>query len=187
MRAARYAVLVFVLGFLLPILAAAETIAVAAAISLKTRMADVAKAYKADTGDDVEFTFGSSGQLMAQIKNGAPVDAFVSAAVKQVGDLAKDKLVDDATRRVVAKNVLVLIVPADAKAPPSSFAELTDERVKRVAVGEPRTVPAGQYAAQALKAMKVDDKLAGCAVYGSNVRQVLDYVVAARSMPASST
>ena len=162
--------------------ARAEQITVAAAISLKEAVTEIADAYKADTGDEVKFTFGSSGQLAAQVKNGAPIDAFISAANKQVDDLAKDKLADEAGRRVVAGNTLVLIVPAKAAAggntapPPAGFAALADPAVRKVAVGEPRTVPAGQYALQVLKALKIDEKLADRTVYGANVRQVLDYV-----------
>lgn len=156
--------------------AAAEPVRVSAAISLKDALAEAAKAYKVAGGGDVEFAFGSSGELMAQIKNGAPVDAFISAANKQVDDLSKAGKIDDATRRVVAGNRLVLVVPASAKAPPAGFKELADPGVKRVSIGEPRTVPAGQYATQVLKALKVDSALGDRLVYGSNVRQVLDYV-----------
>src|SRR5437879_599389 len=60
--------------------AAAETITVAAAISLKDALTAAAKQYKTDTGEDVEFTFAASGQLASQIQNGAPVDLFISAA-----------------------------------------------------------------------------------------------------------
>src|SRR5690348_7981077 len=68
---------------------AGETINVAAAISLKDALTTIARQYNADTGDSVEFDFGASGQLMAQIKNGAPVDVFISAADAQVDELEK--------------------------------------------------------------------------------------------------
>ena len=48
----------------------AETITVAAAVSLKEAVTEIAETYEKNTGDHVEFTFGSSGQLMAQIKSG---------------------------------------------------------------------------------------------------------------------
>jgi molybdate transport system substrate-binding protein len=153
-----------------------EAITVAAAISLKDALADVAKQYKADTGRDVAFTFASSGQLMVQVRNGAPIDVFISAAERQMNELAAARLIDERTRRVVAGNELVLVVPADAKSPPTSFKDLADPRHKRVALGDPRTVPAGEYAAQALDALKLADAVRGRAVYGVNVRQVLDYV-----------
>jgi len=167
----------FILSVFLATCAHAESITVAAAISLKEVMTDVAKEYKASGADDVELTFGSSGQLLSQIKNVAPIDLFISAARQQVTELKKAGLADEASERVVAGNRLVLIVPADVKDAPKSFEDLADARVKRVAVGEPKTVPAGQYAMQVLEAMRLTGALDGRIVHGSNVRQVLDYVI----------
>ena len=166
--------LLAVAGFTRP--ATADSITVAAAISLKDALADIVQSYKSDTGEDVQLTFASSGQLMALIKNGAPIDVFISAAGRQVDDLAKTKHVDDRTRRTIATNDLVLIVPADAKSPPTSFKDLADPKYKRIALGEPRTVPAGEYAAETLAALKLADAVKPRAIYANNVRQVLDYV-----------
>ncbi|HEY7115443.1 MAG TPA: molybdate ABC transporter substrate-binding protein, partial [Tepidisphaeraceae bacterium] len=152
----------------------AETITVAAAVSLKESMLEIAKAFAIDTGDHVEFTFGASGQLMAQVRNGAPIDAFISAANKQVDDLERAGLVDAKTRRVVVGNSLVLIVPAagGGTARLTDFSALADRRVRKLAIGEPRTVPAGQYAQQVLRQFGLEEKLSsgGRLVYGSNVR-----------------
>jgi molybdate transport system substrate-binding protein len=164
------------LSLLFAVAASAETIRVAAAISLKQAIGEIAKSYENATGDKAEFTFGASGQLTAQIKNGADVDLFISAANEQVEDLLKAKLVDAATRQIVVMNSLVLIVPADAKNPPTSFQALKNAAVARVAMGEPRTVPAGQYAEQVLQSLELDDALKPKIVYGTNVRQVLTYV-----------
>jgi molybdate transport system permease protein len=157
--------------------ARAETVSVAVAISLQEAMADIAAAYREETGDKVRFTFGSSGQLMAQVRNGAPLDVFIGAADQQVDPLIRAGRLERATRRVVAGNRLVLIVPADAETPPESFTDLADPARGRVAIGEPATVPAGQYAAQVLDELGVAAPLEGRLVYGANVRQVLDYVV----------
>ena len=156
--------------------ASAGTIRVSAAISLKEAVVDIAKSYQADGGDEVVFTFGSSGQLATQIKNGAEVDAFISAAMKQVEDLAKDKLVDKAAFTVAARNSLVLVVPAGAANSPVSFESLGDVSVRKIAIGDPKTVPAGDYAMQVLTFLNVADKLGDRVVYGTNVRQVLTYV-----------
>lgn len=154
----------------------AETLRVASAISLKDGLHAVAQQYRAETGQEVELTFGSSGQLAAQIRNGAPVDLFISAADKQVEDLIHVGAVEAASRRVVAANALVVIVPADAQVRIDSIQSLADASMKRIAVGEPRTVPAGEYAMQALQragaAERVKDKL----IFAANVRQVLSYV-----------
>jgi len=166
----------FIFVFLISSAAAAETITVAAAISLKDALTVAAKQYKAQTGEEVEFSFAASGQLASQIQNGAPVDLFISAANKQIEDLSKAGAIDDSTRKVIAGNSLVVIVPPENKSPPDSLKGLAGGKIKRIAIGEPRTVPAGQYAQQAIKhagiAAAVKDKL----VMGANVRQVLDYV-----------
>jgi molybdate transport system substrate-binding protein len=85
-------------------------------------------------------------------------------------------LSDAETRKVIAGNELVLVVPADAADPPARFEDLADPRFKRVAVGHPATVPAGDYAMQALTALKLSDAVAERLVYGNNVRHVLVYV-----------
>jgi molybdate transport system substrate-binding protein len=156
---------------------AGETIRVAAAISLKEALTDVGVVYERRTGDKVDFSFGASGQLMAQVKGGAPVDAFISAADKQVKDLMAAGLVDEQSRRVVVGNALVLIVPRDSKVSLDSFESLATASIKRLALGEPKTVPAGEYASQALEKLKLTEGLSDKLVYGSNVRQVLDYVI----------
>jgi molybdate transport system substrate-binding protein len=169
-------VIVFFVAAFLSHRACAESINVAAAISLREAMTQVGADYEKASGDHVEMAFGSSGQLLAQIKGGAPIDVFVSAAEAQVDELIEKKLAEKSTRQVLAGNTLVLVVPRDAKDAIKSFEQLTNEGVKKVAIGEPKTVPAGMYAMQVLKKLKIDDKLQGKLVYGANVRQVLDYV-----------
>ena len=169
----------FTLLFLLTIAvtpASADTVRVGVAVSLKEAVTDTAQAYEKQTGDKVELSFGSSGQIAAQIKGGAAIDAFISAADKQVDELVGQGLVDRATRRVIAGNTLVLVVPSGSTGAIDSFDSLASAAVKRVALGEPKTVPAGDYAAQVLKKMKLSDAVKDKLVYGSNVRQVLDYV-----------
>lgn len=154
----------------------AETIRVGAAISLKEAVGEAAANYQKATGEQVEFVFGSSGQVAAQIRSGAEIDLFISAANQQVDELLGEKLADADTRRIVASNRLVLIVPGDAKNPPSGFDGLRDPSVRNVAIGAPRTVPAGLYAEQVIRTLKLTDALAEKLVYGTNVRQVLAYV-----------
>ena len=168
---------IFVFAFAVIVLAPAaraETINVGAASSLREAMEQIAAGYENQTKDHVELTFGSSGQLLAQIKGGAPIDAFISAADAQVKELIEAGLADESSRQVIAGNELVLIVRASAKEELKTFQDLT--KVKRLSIGEPKTVPAGQYAMQALKALKLDETLRDRIVYGTNVRQVLDYL-----------
>jgi molybdate transport system substrate-binding protein len=168
--------LLVALCLLLPAVARAEAVRVACAISLKEAVTEVAAAYKAEGRGEVQFIFGSSGQLQAQIEYGAPVDLFISAAHEQVDQLIEANRADGASKRLVAGNELVLVVPAATKSAPASIKDLADARYRRVAVGEPKSVPAGKYAMQSLQAAGLDETLKGRLVYGANVRQVLDYV-----------
>ena len=167
---------VLVASLLLASSAGAQAIRVGVAISLKEAMGDLVAAYESQAGGQVELIFGSSGQIQSQIINGAPIDVFISAANKQVDELIKQGLAIDTSRRVVAGNRVVLVVPADAKHPPINFQSLADPNVKRVAIGEPRTVPAGAYAMQVLRSLNQVDALRDRIIYGANVRQVLSYV-----------
>jgi molybdate transport system substrate-binding protein len=166
----------FLLSLLFATTTLADTLTVSAAISLKEPLTAIAADFTKETGHDLRLSFGSSGQLFGQIKNGAPVDLFISAASKQIDDLERlDLLVKD-SRRTIATNALVLIVPADAKDPPTTFEDLAHPRFRRIAIGDPRTVPAGDYAMQTLASLKLTQKLAPRLVTATNVRQALDYV-----------
>ena len=174
--AACLAIAIAFLAVAAPVWAADPSITVSAAISLKEALTDIAGTWQKDSGVTVQLNFGASGTLMSQIEAGAPVDLFISAGPEQVDQLIQKSLADPVTRRVVAGNSLVLIVPADAKQPPAQFADLTDSRFVHIAIGQPEAVPAGMYAMQVFKALSIDAGVKDRLVYGANVRQVLDYV-----------
>src|SRR4051794_24245785 len=78
---------------------AAAPLAVAAAISLKDALPEVPKDSSADPGHTVRFSFGASGALGAQVKNGAPIDVFIAAAAKPMDELDSTSAIDRSTRR----------------------------------------------------------------------------------------
>ena len=175
-RLPRCAPSVLLIYFILVPPTRAATLTVSAAISMKDGLTDAGQQFEQTTGDHLTFNFLASGPLMKQIEEGAPVDIFFSAAHKQMDQLKSENLIDDSTQRIVARGELVLIVPADAKDPPTSFAELNSPKCKRIAIGEPKSVPAGDYAMQTLKSLNLADVLAPRLQTAANVRQVLDYV-----------
>ena len=91
-------------------------------------------------------------------------------------DLAARNLILPTSRRDFARNVLVLIEPANG-ASLSSFADLSKAEIKKIAVGNPRTVPAGQYTQQTLTKLKLLPEIQSKLIYAEDVRQVLDYVM----------
>jgi molybdate transport system substrate-binding protein len=151
-------------------------IIVSAAVSLRDAFQDIGNHYEARTGTKVKFNFGSSGALQRQIEAGAPVDLFASAGAKQMDELAARELIDRQTRSDFARNALVLIVPVNSARQINSFADLANSQIRKIAVGNPKTVPAGQYADQLLTNIKLLPALQSLLIYGEDVRQVLDYV-----------
>jgi molybdate transport system substrate-binding protein len=106
---------------------------------------------------------------------GSPVDVFASAGEKQMDDLQGQGLIIPETRRDLAGNALVLIVPAHPKIALKSFADLARPEIEHVAIGNPKAVPEGQYAEEALRSLRLGDVLQPRFVFAENVRQVLDY------------
>jgi molybdate transport system substrate-binding protein len=155
-------------------------ITVSAAISLKNAFEELGKLFEAQNKDlKVTFNFGASGDLVAQIKGGAPVDVFASAALKDMDVLEADGLVIKDTRANFAGNTLVLVKPASSKITISSFEDLKKPEVKKIAAGNPKTVPAGRYADEAFQNLKIVDAVKDKLIFAENVRQVLDYVARA--------
>jgi molybdate transport system substrate-binding protein len=147
------------------------TLTVSVAASLQNAAAEVAAAYH---DANVEFNFGASGALARQIVNGAPVDIFLSAAPKPMDDLAARGLILPGTRRDLLRNDIVLIAPAASTL--DSFDALTSPAVKLVALGDPDSVPAGDYGRQVLTAFHLWDRVQPKLVLAKDVRQVLSYV-----------
>lgn len=150
---------------------------VSAAISLKDALDEIKQLYvAANPGVSIAINYGASGTLQLQIEQGAPVDIFLSAAPKQMDTLAAKGLLLPGTRVDLLRNEVVLIVPKDSTARISSFQDLTRPDVKQIALGEPVSVPAGQYAKQTLTNLGIYDAVSSKAVLGKDVRQVLTYV-----------
>ena len=154
-----------------------NAITVSAAISLKNAFEEIGKLYEGKKKETkVSFNFGASRDLMKQIAGGAPVDVFASAAQKDMDEADKQGFIISASRADIAANSVVLIVPADAKTSLKSFDGLTAGEIKKIAIGNPKTVPAGRYAEEVFNYYKILPAIKDRLVFTENVRQVLDYV-----------
>jgi len=150
---------------------------VSAAISLKDALDEAKQTYiAANPTVAIAVNYGASGTLQLQIEQGAPVDVFLSAAPKQMDALETKGLLLEGTRKNLLRNEVVLIVPKDSTLGISSFQDLTRADVKQIALGEPVTVPAGQYAKEVLTSLGIYDAVNAKAILGKDVRQVLTYV-----------
>lgn len=153
-----------------------KEILVSAAASLKDAFLELGKNYEKDHAVKVVFNFAASGQLKTQIETGAPVDVFASASQLDMDALEKNKLLLENTRKDFAKNELVLVQNIAAKFSVKTLGDLSNDKIKRIALGNPQSVPAGRYAKEYLENEKVYDVLKIKMIFGENVRQVLDYV-----------
>src|SRR5947208_10631158 len=150
-----------------------------AAASLSDALEEVGRAFTAATGVRVAASYAASSVLAKQIEAGAPADAFLSAGVAWVDYLEKRGLIRPSSRRDVLRNTLVLIAPADSTlrlriAPGFDLAGALEGG--RLAIADPDSVPAGEYARAALTRLGVWSRVSDRAVRGENVRAALAYV-----------
>jgi molybdate transport system substrate-binding protein len=158
--------------------ASAATLHVSAAASLTDALLDLQKAYEAKTGDRLVFNFGSSGSLARQIIEGAPVDVFLSADERQMDRAAGKGFIYSASRTSFVSNTLVSIVPSDSSLKLTGPKDFLTDDVVRIAVGDPETVPAGEYARQYLKRDGIWSRISLKLIPTENVRAALAAVEA---------
>ncbi|MEM6255447.1 MAG: molybdate ABC transporter substrate-binding protein [Cyanobacteria bacterium P01_D01_bin.156] len=153
------------------------TITISAAASLQNALEVISPKFtKAHPNITVDYNFASSGALQRQIEQGAPSDAFFSAATQQMEALlAKELILTDSRQDPVANN-LVLIAPLESPLAITDITQLKDVAVDTVAVGEFRSVPAGQYAEQVFQNLGLSDTFNSKFIFGNNVRSVLSAV-----------
>jgi molybdate transport system substrate-binding protein len=126
-------------------------------------------------GAKVTPTYASSGDLQTQIENGLKADVFMSAANKQMNALIDEGLVDNDTNVQFLENKVVLIVPADSTNNISSFEDLKNVN-GTIAIGDPESVPAGQYAKEALTNLGIWNDTESKLSLGTDVTAVLNQV-----------
>lgn len=155
---------------------AAEALHVSVAVSLKPAFEEIARSFEGRwPGVEVRLNAGASGVLLQQTRHGAPTDLFVSASPAEIDRLESEGRVAAGSRRSVAANRLVVIVPA-GRTPPETLGELARPVYDRLAAGNPRTAPVGRYADEALRSLGLWETLGPRLIYAENARQVLDYV-----------
>jgi len=156
-----------------PTRAHADPILVSAAASLTDVLKEIGSAYDAKSKNTVKFNFGPSSGLARQIDEGAPADIFFSADLKQMDNLDKKGRLEPGTRKNLLSNQLVMIVPADSKVGLSSPKDLLKADVKRIALAEPSTVPAGVYSKKYLADEGLWSKVGSKVVPVQDVRATL--------------
>lgn len=156
----------------LPVLHAAE-LSVFAAASLKDVLMEIGSAYERESGDKVVFNFGSSNTLARQIQEGAPADIFFSADEAKIEALEQKGLLLPGTRQSLLTNTLVIVVSADAAKMPKSVTDLAKPSIRRLALAEPSSVPAGIYSREYLEKLGLWTEVKAKVVPTENVRAAM--------------
>jgi molybdate transport system substrate-binding protein len=168
--------LIFAVLMALPIRLGAAEIMVFAAASLTDALREIALAYEKSSGDKPVFNLAASSMLARQIEEGAPADLFFSADEEKMDILEKKGLIVKETRRDLLSNSLVIVVAKDSSVSINSPQDLT--KARRIALAEPKTVPAGIYARKYLEQAHLWPKVAGSVIPTENVRAALSAVEA---------
>ncbi|MHB8067781.1 MAG: molybdate ABC transporter substrate-binding protein [Desulfobaccales bacterium] len=156
---------------------ASPELVVSAAASLTNAFPEIGQRFEQlHPGTRVVFNFAASGPLFQQIAQGAPVDVFAAADQKTMNQAQEKGLIVPESRKDFVSNKLVLIVPQDSQLALTGPQDLMWPQVKRVAVGNPGTVPVGRYTQEALIRAGLGESVKPKLILGESVRQVLDYV-----------
>jgi molybdate transport system substrate-binding protein len=153
----------------------AGQITIAAASDLKFAMDEIVASFrKAHPGDEVEVVYGSSGNFHAQIQQGAPFDLFFSADIAYPRGLAQRGLAAAGVKPYAIGRIVLWSASLDATR--MTLASLTDPKVTRIAIANPKHAPYGKRAEEALRAAGVWEEIEPKLVYGENIAQTAQYV-----------
>lgn len=168
--------LLLLLGSVLSWGADRPQLTVFAAADLAFAFKEIVPLFEKATGATVTLAVGSTGTFAHQIDAGAPADVFFAANQSYVDDLvAKGRLIRE-TRVLYAQGRIVLATHRGAGRPLTELRELTDARIRRVAIANPVHAPYGKAAEEALRAAGLWEQVRPKLVYGDNIRQALQFI-----------
>lgn len=152
-----------------------STLTVSAAADLIPAFNEIGTLFTTQTGVQVTFNYGSTGQLAQQIERGASVDVYAAANEAFVQDLdTQGLLLSDSIARY-AQGFLTLWTRADSPLIVTSLEDLTQDAVKRIAIANPDHAPYGKLAKEVLETTNLWDLLQPKLVFGENIAQTLQY------------
>ncbi|MBF2003798.1 MAG: molybdate ABC transporter substrate-binding protein [Synechococcales cyanobacterium M58_A2018_015] len=151
------------------------TLTVSAAADLNYAFPEIGRLWEHETGNQVTFNLGSTGQLAQQIERGAPVDLFAAANKKFVEDLDQKGLLYSDTKALYGIGRLTLWQREDATLELNDIRELTNPKVQRVAIANPEHAPYGVAAREALQSVGIWEELQPKLIFGENIKQTQQY------------
>jgi len=171
-------IFLYCIAFLFPFsYLSAQTLRVAAASDLQFVLPELAAQYEKQSGTKLAITFGSSGNLFAQIQNGAPFDLFFSADIFYPDKLLAAHQADASSIQVYAVGRLVVWLPPDSPLDPAGGLRiLLDPRIQKIAIANPEHAPYGRAAIAALQRAGLYEQLKPKLVLGENISQAAQFV-----------
>lgn len=154
---------------------AVDNITVAAASNLRPAFEEIATAFTQDTSTEVTLSFGASGQLATQLKNGAPFDVFAPASPSFIDDVGEVETVNESSRTEYAVGRIVLL-PAPNSQLPANITELSDPQYRTIAIANPDLAPYGLAAKYALQQSGVWEQIENRVVYGQNIAATMEII-----------
>ncbi|MDA0237679.1 MAG: molybdate ABC transporter substrate-binding protein [Proteobacteria bacterium] len=157
--------------------AAKTELLISAASSMTAALQEIIVEFESIYPDiKVATNFAGSGTLLRQIERGAPVDLFLSADQITMQEAISKGLIYKDSVYHVARNRLILVGRDDLSFRVSRISDIMSSKVKRIAIGNPDSVPAGRYARALLIDEDLWDRVSPKLIFTQNVRQCLDYV-----------
>ncbi|WP_143316385.1 molybdate ABC transporter substrate-binding protein [Clostridium sp. HBUAS56017] len=145
---------------------------ISAAASLKEAMEEIQTEFKKiNSNISLTINYGSSGSLEQQIEQGAPCDIFISAGQDQMKFLNDKSFLLENSDKDLIKNDLVLVGPKNSEI--NSISDLNTDKVKKIAIGEPHSVPAGKYADETFQNLNIKNEISSKLVFAKDVKEVL--------------
>lgn len=167
--------LLFACTMLLALPAQAEKITIAAAADLKFAMDEIVTAFKtANSADEIDVVYGSSGKFQTQIRQGAPYDLYFSADISFPRELAKDGFAASEVQPYAFGRIVLWSTGMDASK--MTLASLSDGKIARIAIANPQHAPYGKRAEEALRASGMWEKVEPKLVYGENIAHTAQFV-----------
>ena len=162
---------------LLPVVASAQDLSVAAAADLQFAMQAITSRFEKQTGKKVQVVYGSSGNFAQQLRSGAPFDMFFSANLDYPRGLQEDGLIEPGSFYIYARGKIVLWVPSGSALNPSiGLSALLQPTVKKIAIANPEHAPYGKAAVAAMESEHVYERVKEKLVLGENISQAASFV-----------
>lgn len=168
-------VLFVICSLLFTTTAYAEKITIAAAADLKFAMDEIITGFnKSHPGNDIEPVYGSSGKFHTQIQQGAPYDLFFSADIAYPRELVKQGMAASEVKPYAVGRIVLWSNSLDTTK--MILASLTDSKISRIAIANPKHAPYGKRAEEALRASGLWDKVQSKLVFGENIAHTTQFV-----------